>query len=582
MILIAGCQKENPTTPPTVTTTEVSNISTTAAICGGEITSIGGQAITEQGVCWSTSENPSVDNQKKSVDLGLRTFTTTINGLTSETTYHVRAYATNPVGTSYGEDVSFTTTAIPLPAVTTTAISNISYTTATSGGEITSSGGASISAKGVCWSTSANPTIADSKTTDGTGTATFVSSLTGLTANTTYHVRAYATNVKGTAYGADVTFTTLTVTLGAPTLTTVTVTSITATTAVSGGTITSDGGAAITAKGVCWGSTSNPTIANSKTTDGTGSASFVSNITGLSASTTYHLRAYATNSSGTAYGNDVTFTTPAVVLPVSTQEENKLLGNPSNATTNTANTDYFTNYLLVKPQYTLSFNNTTHNCNWVSWHLYSGDLGSAPRTDAFTADASLPAGFYQVGNWDYSYATYGFERGHMCPSADRTATAEYNASTFVMSNAIPQSPNCNGIVWGALEDYCRTLVNQGNELYIICGPYGQGGTAKPNGTGPETSANFVNNNAGGTNIVVPAQVWKIVVVIPNGNDDISRITSSTRVIAVKMPNTVGCSAYDWKYYRTSVDALETLTGYDFLSNVPTGIQAVIEASVDAL
>jgi endonuclease G, mitochondrial len=270
----------------------------------------------------------------------------------------------------------------------------------------------------------------------------------------------------------------------------------------------------------------------------------------------------------------------ATTKVTSTAEEEILLGNPSNATTNALNSDYFSNYLLSKPQYCLSFNNTTHNTNWTSWHLFLGDLGSAARSSSFSADASLPAGFYQVANNDYSYATYGFERGHMCPSADRTSDDANNLATFVMSNAVPQSPNCNGIVWGSLEDYCRTLVNQGNELYIVCGPYGQGGTAKPNGTGSETSANFVNNNAGGTNIVVPAQVWKIIVVIPNGNDDISRITTATRVIAVIMPNTVGCSAYDWKHYRTSVRALETLTGFNFLSNVPQSIQDVIETVVD--
>jgi len=194
------------------------------------------------------------------------------------------------------------------PNVTTNTTTNIAQTTVTSGGNVTSDGGVSVTARGVCWSTSANPTTSNSKTTNGTGTGTFASSITGLTAGTTYHVRAYATNSVGTSYGSDLTFTTTTNPV-VPAVTTNAATYITQITATSGGNVTADGGASVTARGVCWSNSANPTTSNSKTTDGTGTGTFVSSITGLTEGTTYHIRAYATNSVGTAYGSDLTFST---------------------------------------------------------------------------------------------------------------------------------------------------------------------------------------------------------------------------------------------------------------------------------
>jgi uncharacterized protein (TIGR02145 family) len=193
-----------------------------------------------------------------------------------------------------------------LAVVTTTNVTDIKQTTATSGGNVTSDGNVEVTSKGVCWNTSENPTVGNNKTSDGTGIGSFTSSLTQLAPGTTYYVRAYATNSEGTAYGSQVSFNSNPVILA--TLSTVAVTSITGTTAVSGGTISSDGGGAITAKGACWAKTTNPTIANDKTNEGAGTGNFTSNITGLSPTTTYYLRAYATNSAGTAYGNELSFT----------------------------------------------------------------------------------------------------------------------------------------------------------------------------------------------------------------------------------------------------------------------------------
>lgn len=243
---------------------------------------------------------------------------------------------------------------------------------------------------------------------------------------------------------------------------------------------------------------------------------------------------------------------------------NLTLGNPSNATTNVRNED---NFLIEKPEYCLSYNNHKHIPNWVSWHVSYSDLGSVKRKDDFRPDQSLPEGWYKVLPSDYSKS--GFDKGHQCPSGDRTSTSENNSATFLMINMVPQAPNNNRITWEHLESYCRKLVTQGNELYIICGIYGQGGA------GSQGPAAEVKNH-----VVVPADFWKIVVVLPEGDNDILRVNKKTRVIAVLMPNTQDCSQKEWTDYRVSVNHLQELTGYDFLSNIPKEIQKVIESNID--
>ena len=290
---------------PVLTTATVTSVTSTTATSGGSITSDGGSSITARGVCWSTTTGPTTTLSTKTINgTGTGTFSSSITGLAAGTTYYVKAYATNSVGTAYGNEVTTITTAL-LPAIATVAISAITANTATSGGTITSDGGAPVTARGVCWNTTTGPTTSNSKTTDVTGTAAFTSSITGLTAGTTYYVRAYATNSVGTAYGTELNFKTLAL----PTITTTTASSITSTTAASGGNVTSDGGATVTARGVCWSTSTGPTTANSKTSDGTGTGLFTSSITGLTLGTTYYLRAYATNSVGTAYGTEVSFKT---------------------------------------------------------------------------------------------------------------------------------------------------------------------------------------------------------------------------------------------------------------------------------
>ncbi len=194
-----------------------------------------------------------------------------------------------------------------LAVVTTASVTGITQVTATSGGNVTDDGNVDVTARGVCWGTSQNPTTGSSKTSDGTGTGNFTSSITGLTPGTTYYVRAYATNSEGIAYGSEVSFSSNPVLLA--TLTTTTATSVTQTTAVSGGNITSDGGGAITARGLCWSSATAPLATGLHTTETGTTGTFTSNLTGLNANTKYYYRAYANNSAGTAYGDEKSFTT---------------------------------------------------------------------------------------------------------------------------------------------------------------------------------------------------------------------------------------------------------------------------------
>ena len=203
----------------------------------------------------------------------------------------------------------------------------------------------------------------------------------------------------------------------------------------------------------------------------------------------------------------------------------------------------------------------------MSWHLNSAWIGSAARQDDFRPDPALPATWYRVGA--SSYTGTGFDRGHNCPSADRTSTVADNSATFFMTNMMPQAPRNNQQTWANLEDYCRTFLAAGNEVYVICGSYGRGGTG--------SNGFFTTLDQG--RVTVPARCWKVVVVLPVGTDDANRVSSTTRVIAIDTPNDNSIST-TWGTYRTSVDALEAATGYDILSTVPASVQQIVEARVD--
>jgi endonuclease G len=259
-------------------------------------------------------------------------------------------------------------------------------------------------------------------------------------------------------------------------------------------------------------------------------------------------------------------TSTAAADATATRDDNLALGNPSGATTDATNSP--NNYLLSKSQYTLSYSRDQGKPNWVSWHLSSAWLGSTARQDNFSADATLPSSWYRVSS--SSYTGSGFDRGHNCPSADRTGSVADNSATFLMTNMMPQASTNNQQTWAGLENYCRTLVGNGNELYIIAGSYGKGGT------GVNGYATTIDQGR----VTVPSNCWKVVVVLPVGTSDVSRITSSTRVIAVNMPNTTAIGTA-WGSYRTSVDAIENATGYNLLSAVSSTIQSSIESKTDA-
>lgn len=242
-----------------------------------------------------------------------------------------------------------------------------------------------------------------------------------------------------------------------------------------------------------------------------------------------------------------------------------LLGNPSNATNNIVNAK---NYLMDKGYFTLSYNHIEGKANWVSWHLQSEDIGTAARQDDFRTDSTLPSNWYWVKNTSYSGS--GFDRGHYCPSADRTSSTEANSATFVMTNMMPQAPYNNQNTWANLESECRKIVAAGNEAYIIAGSYGSGGVGSKGGI------TYTIDNG---NVVVPSNTWKIVLILPKGNNDINRISATTRVIAVNIANSNNVQS-NWKNYRTSVRAIENATGYNFFSNLATTLQDAIETKID--
>ena len=309
-IIFATCTKEqsNVRLDPMLSTSQVINVKSDSATVIGFVVAAG-SGFSERGVCYKTSTGPTTTDSKVifASDVTQATFAVKIPGLAYATKYYARAYAVGTDGTIYGEEVNFTTLPV-VPTLTTVAISSITGSSASGGGNVTVGGGADVTDRGICFATSHNPTIAGSKTSNGTGTGAFVSVLASLKGNTLYYVRSYATNSAGTGYGPEVSFTTK---VDLPVVTTTAVTAVTKTTAISGGEVTYDGGATISARGLAYGAAANPTISGTVLSGGTGTGIFVSNLTGLALFTGYHVRAYATNSAGTSYGSDISFTTLA-------------------------------------------------------------------------------------------------------------------------------------------------------------------------------------------------------------------------------------------------------------------------------
>lgn len=253
------------------------------------------------------SVNNDMSNANKiHATIDQNTFVLRFNDLQANTQYYYQYEYSTGVDTYKTDISSFATNDYTVPMVSTADITNITALSAQCGGDVIDDGGLEITARGICWSNNTNPTIDDCHTSNGTGSGSFTSNITELTISTKYYVRAYAINSKGTSYGNTREFTT---TDGKPTVITNEVTNITGTSAKCGGNVTSDGGFPVTERGVCWSISQNPTINDSHTNDGIGTGFFTSNIINLNGSTTYYLRAYATNSQGTSYGDQKTYQT---------------------------------------------------------------------------------------------------------------------------------------------------------------------------------------------------------------------------------------------------------------------------------
>ena len=318
-----------------------------------------------------------------------------------------------------------TNTEIP-SVLTTTTVSSITQTTAISGGIITSDGGFTVTSRGVCWSTDANPTIAGSKTIDGGGVGSFTSSITGLLPGTAYFVRAYATTTNSTTYGSSYQFTTNNAITA--TLTTTPVISIAKTTATSGGIITSDGNSTVIVRGVCWSTSEYPTTSNSKTTDGSGTGSFTSLLSGLTENTNYYIRAYATNSVGTTYGSQVSFTTIANPVVVSGPNVLDYDGNVYHTITIGLQTWMVENLKTTSYRDGSPISNVTDNITWSKL--------STPAYCWYNNEISNKTTYGALYNW------YTVNTGKLAPTGWHVATnVEWTTLTSYISSHLGNSLN---------------------------------------------------------------------------------------------------------------------------------------------
>jgi endonuclease G, mitochondrial len=254
-----------------------------------------------------------------------------------------------------------------------------------------------------------------------------------------------------------------------------------------------------------------------------------------------------------------------IALPIHAQDVNRNIrfGMPKHAA-GVFKDSKFENHVITRDQYVLSYNGKLHTPNWVSWQLVKSDIGNTAR-GAFKQDSDLPKGFTQITSNVYNAC--GFDRGHMCPSKDRSDSAANNDATFLMTNVVPQAPDNNQKPWEQLETYCRDLAKHGDELYIVCGPHGTGGEGK-NG-----AADTIGK--GKNHVNVPASTWKVIMVLPKGTEPSKR----TRMIAVVVPNKQDVDE-NWSKYRVSVNRVEELTGFTFYPDLPKAVADAIKEPVD--
>ena len=412
---------------PTVTTNSVSDITDTTALCVGAVVDNGNVDITAKGFCWSTEQNPTLEDNTVAAIVTREEaaddfFTATLLGLTAATEYYVRAYATNSEGTAYGENINFVTLEeensddntgddntgddntgddntgddnedeiiIELPTVLTSDVTEITETTAVISYEVASDGGANVTSRGICWSTNENPTIEDTHTNDGEGVGTFTSTMTNLTPNTTYYVRAYATNSEGTSYSNEMNFTTLEeIILELPTVTDVTISEVTSNTSIISAEVLTDGGAEVTERGFYWGEKSS--VEPNRVNVGEGLGNFTYQLTGLNGGTEYYVYSFAKNSVGEVVGTIAYFTT----IENTPEIEYVDMGFPSGvkwatcnfgATTPEGYGEYYAwGEIETKEEY------TWQNGNCLTYGKELGDISGNPEYDVVAAEWG--------GNW---------------------------------------------------------------------------------------------------------------------------------------------------------------------------------------
>ena len=295
-----ACEKKESATLPSVETASVDGIYNTSARVGGKVTDNGGADITDRGIYWGTTINPESSGTKRPVGTGMGTFYDTIKGLSSGVKYYVKAFATNSKGTVYGEETFFTTQ-ISMPIITTNAAADLTPTSATLGGVVVDSGGFAVTQRGLYWGTVANPRTNGTKLVIGSGIGAFSQSFTNLERAVTYYAVAFATNIKGTAFGEEINFSTQP---ELPSVFTTSISKVEAYSATVGGNVSEGGGADVTERGVYWGTSPDAQTTGTKLVVGSGTGSFASDLTGLTPGVTYYAKAFATNSVGTAYGEE--------------------------------------------------------------------------------------------------------------------------------------------------------------------------------------------------------------------------------------------------------------------------------------
>ena len=260
------------------------------------------------------------------------------------------------------------------------------------------------------------------------------------------------------------------------------------------------------------------------------------------------------------------------------QSPHLALGMPKDAKENLKKPDK-KNHLMTRPHFALSYNSQKGTPNWVSWRLVKSDFGTAKRPEsAFAPDESLPAPLFKVLPKHYLHA--GFDRGHLCPNADRDDTVENATATFVMTNMIPQSPELNRNSWADLEEHCREIASKGKEVYIVAGPAGQGGWGvvekREKGKVIERLKVFRSTLADGK-VTVPALCWKVVLAIdPGPEDPAKRVTQKSQLFAVIMHNDQ--SPKKWQDFVVPVAEVEKLTGFSFFAKAPADVLDDLDAA----